>query len=158
MLVEEAESPAIVPDIQGDTLELRIVFNLRETTAEAFGLHVRRSPGGEEYTAIMFERLSGRLTVNRDCASLADTSYRGVVGGPVDLVGSDRLALHIYLDRSVVEVYANERACLTERIYPVRADSVGAAVVAQGGSACLLALDVWELACGEEVVSHASDH
>jgi beta-fructofuranosidase len=49
------------------------------------------------------------------------------------------------LDASVIEVFANDRACLTSRIYPSRQDSLGIGALAKGGSARLKALDVWEM-------------
>jgi beta-fructofuranosidase len=60
--------------------------------------------------------------------------------------------LHVFLDRSIVEVYANERACLTARIYPSRTDSLGVNLFSRDGSARVRALDVWELA-GRTTVS-----
>jgi Glycosyl hydrolases family 32 C terminal len=45
----------------------------------------------------------------------------------------------------VVEVFANERLALTERIYPTRPDSLGLGLFAEGGAARLLSLDVWTM-------------
>jgi len=55
------------------------------------------------------------------------------------------LTLHVFLDRTIVEVYANGCACLTARIYPVREDSRGVALAVQGGDAVVQAIDVWDL-------------
>jgi beta-fructofuranosidase len=55
------------------------------------------------------------------------------------------LRLRVFLDRSVLEVFANERVCIGERIYPSRPDSLGLALFAEGGSAELRGLDVWEM-------------
>ena len=51
----------------------------------------------------------------------------------------------IFVDHSVVEVYANTRACLTSRIYPSRAESIGVELFGRGGPAQLRKLDVWEM-------------
>jgi beta-fructofuranosidase len=56
------------------------------------------------------------------------------------------LKLHIFLDRSIIEIFANERACLTSRVYPTRPDSLGLALFARGGKAVLKSLDVWKMA------------
>jgi beta-fructofuranosidase len=56
------------------------------------------------------------------------------------------LTLHVFLDRTIVEVYANGGACLTGRIYPSREDSRGVALITQGGDAVVKAIDIWELA------------
>jgi len=55
------------------------------------------------------------------------------------------LRLQVFLDASVIEVFASRRACLTERIYPTRADSLGVSLLARGGTARLLTLEVWEM-------------
>ncbi len=45
----------------------------------------------------------------------------------------------------MIEVFANGRACLTGRVYPTRADSLGLGLVARGGSARLFSLSIWEM-------------
>lgn len=45
----------------------------------------------------------------------------------------------------MLEVFANGRVALTTRICPARPDSLGLALLAEGGPALLLALDAWEL-------------
>ena len=50
------------------------------------------------------------------------------------------------MDRSVVEIFANDKLCLTTRAYPTRDDSLGVAAFAEGDSAFLRQLDAWELA------------
>ena len=61
------------------------------------------------------------------------------------LPSEQTLKLRIFLDRSVVEVFANDRVCLASRIYPTRADSRGLTLFARGGSARLSSLDAWEM-------------
>ena len=43
------------------------------------------------------------------------------------------------------EVFANDRQCVAARVYPDRADSVGISLRAQGQSAELRSLDVWQM-------------
>ena len=54
--------------------------------------------------------------------------------------------LRIFIDRSVVEVFADGRQYLAKRIYPARADSVGVQAFAKGGRATLQSLDAWQMA------------
>jgi beta-fructofuranosidase len=49
------------------------------------------------------------------------------------------------VDHSVVEVFANAKACLTSRIYPVRSDSLGVGAFARGAPVELARLDVWQM-------------
>ena len=56
------------------------------------------------------------------------------------------LTLRVFLDHSVIEVYANRTACITGRIYPSRLDSLGIDVFAEGGGVRLSSLDTWQMA------------
>jgi beta-fructofuranosidase len=56
---------------------------------------------------------------------------------------TETLRLHIFLDGSVMEVFANGRACLTERMYPTQPDSLGLSVYARGGTARAKSIEIW---------------
>lgn len=47
------------------------------------------------------------------------------------------------LDASVLEVYANDRLCLTTRVYPTLADSDGATLFVEGQGQA--SVQVWEM-------------
>lgn len=53
--------------------------------------------------------------------------------------------LRVFFDGSVLEVVANKRVMLSERIYPTRADSREIGVFATGGPAHLRSLDRWAM-------------
>jgi beta-fructofuranosidase len=46
----------------------------------------------------------------------------------------------------MLEVFANGRQCVTQRIYPTREDSLGVSLFARGGSALVRSLDAWDMA------------
>ena len=56
-----------------------------------------------------------------------------------------RLELHIFVDRSVVEAFANNRLCQTLRVYPQSEDAFGVGVFSFGGEAEIQSIDVWKL-------------
>ena len=64
---------------------------------------------------------------------------------PVPLKKNETLKLRVFVDKSVVEVFANGRQCVAARVYPDRADSVGVSLRAQGQAAELRALDAWQM-------------
>lgn len=45
----------------------------------------------------------------------------------------ERLQLRVFVDKSVVEVFANGRQAIARRIYPSRPDSLGVCLFATGG-------------------------
>ncbi len=55
------------------------------------------------------------------------------------------LRLRVFIDRSVVEVFANERQVVMRRIYPTRQDSVGVRLFARGGAAQVRVWRAWEM-------------
>ena len=142
---QAAQATTTWVDLQGDCLEILAEFE-PDVAATRFGLRVRCSPGAEEETLIYYDRPSSRLVLDRERASLDPAAHRGRHGGPLRLSAGEPLRLHVFLDRSIVEVYANGRVSLTARIYPTRPDSLGLGPLAWGGSARLRSLRVWELA------------
>ena len=56
------------------------------------------------------------------------------------------LTLHVFLDHSVIEVYANKTVCITGRIYPSRSDSLGIDLFAGSDGVRLRSMDTWQLA------------
>jgi len=136
-------SPNPLSEFAGDCLE--ILARLEPSPSATIGLKLRQSPDDEEYTLIQYDGETGRLCLDRDRASQSPGVHQGVHGGPIVPGQDGLLTLHVFLDRTIVEVYANGCACLTARIYPVREDSRGVALAVQGGDAVVQAIDVWDL-------------
>ena len=57
----------------------------------------------------------------------------------------ERLKLHVFVDKSVVEVFANSRQAIARRIYPSRQDSTGARVYSAGGDTRVHSLKAWKI-------------
>ena len=130
--------------MQGDCLEM--LARIEPGPSTTIGLKLRRAPGDEEYTLVQYDSATGHLSLDRDRASQSPGVHQGVHGGPIPPGEDGLLTLHVFLDRTIVEVYANGCACLTARIYPSREDSRGVALIVQGGDAVVKAIDLWELA------------
>ncbi len=145
----------VLPGIVGEYTELRAEFGAGE--AQSFGLLLRRSPDGAEETRLDYEPTSGRLTLDRSRSGPAaangsigatgagSAAISTFVGDTLPLAAGEPLVLRVFLDGSVIEVFANERLCISERIYPSRPDSTGVAVFAAGGDATLYSLDCWQM-------------
>ena len=136
-------SPKLLADVQGNSFELIAEFE-PGVTGQA-GVIVRSTPDGKEQTRIVYQWATQYLSIDRQKTSLDSKVDSDSYGGRVELKPGERLKLHVFLDHSVVEVFANERACLTSRIYPSRSDSLGIGVFTQGGNAQVHSLDIWEM-------------
>lgn len=128
-------------DISGDAIEITAELALDD--ADALELSVFETPDRAEYTPIRYER-DGTLAVDRSPSSQDPRTFIDTQSMPVPPY-DEPLSLRIFLDRSVIELYANERHCLTSRVYPTRGDAVGISAAAQGGRASIRSLSAWEL-------------
>ena len=123
-------------------------------------MKVRCSPDGEEETTIAYSLSNEFLKINLAKSTLDEEvkyprltprdedggeRYTSSQEAPFKLLKEEPLKLHIFLDRSVLEIFANRRLCLTQRIYPTRVDSLGVSVFAHGGEAVLNSLDAWTI-------------
>ncbi len=115
------------PELAGETYELAVALDPRETSDLAFDLRVT----GEEATTVEIDRAGSvvRLT-SRDREGTTVALGAAPLDGPVD-------QLRIFVDRSSIEVFVGDgRIVLSARIYPspgatgIRARSIGGAVVA----------------------------
>lgn len=145
------------PEMTGDCLELALTANMQ--TAQRISLEVRRSPNGEETTVITYDAARGVLAVDVSRSSLDprivyqtfcmradnDNPRVTVQEAPFRLREGEPLRLRVFLDASILEVFANDRQCVTQRIYPTRADSLGVALRTTGGTARVVSLESWKL-------------
>ena len=65
--------------------------------------------------------------------------------GPFELGADEPLKLQVFVDKSVVEVFANDRQAVMRRIYPTRANSLGVKLFSKGGSAKVKKLQAWDM-------------
>ena len=140
----QPEAEVAVDGVAGDSLE--IVVEMESLGAAAYGVKVRASPDGREETPVFYDAKENRLKIDTRRSGPEDTP-RAVEAGPLDVRPGERLKLRIFVDRSVVEVFANDgRQALMRRIYPSRQDSVGVRLFSQGGSARAISLQAWRIA------------
>ena len=136
-------SSTLLSEMRGDCLEIQLEFIPDEATEAGIG--VRYSPDGAEQILIRYDRLQGMLLIDRQRSSLSKEVERDIRSGSLSLASGEPLFLHIFLDRSVIEVFANYRLCMSSRVYPSRRDSLGVGFFARGGNARIKKLDVWEM-------------
>ncbi len=139
-----ALSPAADLDlrnVRGNCLE--IIAEFEPGTAETVGLKVLCSPDGKEETWITYSPQTGQLAIDRSRSSISEDVHRNMNSGEMRLAEDETLKLHVFLDRSVIEIFANGRASLSSRVYPSRSDSVHTKLFARGGNANLRTLDAW---------------
>lgn len=123
-------------------MEIVAEFDAERATADSFGLAVRRSPDGSEQTRIVYDASEQSVSIDRSRSGIGD---RDVAGGRIEPAGDGTLRLRVLLDRSSVEVFANDRSAVTARIQPNHRESDRVALFADGGRVGLKALTAWRM-------------
>ena len=85
-----------------------------------------------------------KLKIDTRKSSLGEGEKK-IEAGPFELSADEPLKLQVFVDKSVVEVFANDRQAVMRRIYPTRADSVGVKLFSKGGSAKVKKLQAWDM-------------
>ena len=142
-VVLPAGTDVIVDDVGGNSLELSI--EMEPADASAYGVKVCVSPDGQEETSVFYDARENLLKVDTRRSGPHDTP-KAVEAGPLELKPGERLKLRIFVDRSVVEVFANGRQAVARRIYPARPDSVGIRLFSTDAQAHVHTFEVWEIA------------
>jgi len=115
-------------EIKGDALELQALL---EPGDGKILLRLRRSTDGERSVDISYD---GAVL------DVAGTQTRLVLGL------NEPLKLHVFLDKSVLEVYVNGgRIAVTRVIDDAPPEDVGLQLVTQNGNASIVAFDAWEM-------------
>lgn len=118
---------SVLESVASDTLELSV--RIAPPFPEAVGVRVRCTENGAGGADVMYRHQEGRLN---------DTAFAVPEG--------ENLELRLFVDRSVVEVFAQGRACLTLRTSPEPPDAhLHTAVFAQGGEGIIAHVDLWLL-------------
>lgn len=140
--VEQAR--AALAGAGGDVIEIELELQPAAGIQARRGLVVRKAPDGSEQTALYADTAAGRFEIDRTRTSLdPDMRSYGVQGGQFALDG-EPLRLRVFLDRSMVEAYVNDRKSLTSRVFPARLDSLGLDLLAAPGDR-VVSLKVWPL-------------
>lgn len=131
-----------------------------------FELRVLRSPDAEEYTAVRFFRNRSKMTwdvyrnlpgarwadaamsvVEVDASSStlsADVAIHPTESQEFFLPPDKPIELRVFVDRSIVEVFAGDKAFLSMRTYPSREDSRTVSVLSKGVDA-VVSCEAWRM-------------
>ena len=101
---------------------------------DKFGLKVCCSPNEEEETIISYSNIDSSLSLDVNKSSLSDDMVgRGIQRSYLNLKKEESLKLRVFIDRSIIEVFANSKLCLTKRIYPSMSNSRGVRLFSNNG-------------------------
>ena len=131
-----------IEGISGNSIELFIEIESQE--ALSCGMKVCASPDGEEQTVISYDHREKKLIVDTRLSGPEGTP-KTVEAAPFTLQKGETLKLRIFVDRSVVEVFANGRQAVMRRIYPSRPDSLGVSLFSGDDPVRVRSLSCWQI-------------
>ena len=151
-----ANQDVLLEEIAGDSIEM--IARIDPGAAREVSIDVLRSPDGAETTSLRYLKNGGTvkskgpetwhdiviLDIGRS-SLLPDVLPRPPETANFKLGEDEVLELRIFVDRGIVELFANGRRHLAVRVHPGREDSVGVSIRAQGGEATLRSLDAWRM-------------
>lgn len=128
-------------EIAGRAMEISAV--IRPGKAKEVGFKVLQSADNSEYTVIRFSE--NKIAIDNKHSSKDTRFIRPPDAGSLQLEGNEPLKLRIFIDCSVVEVFANGRQCCSLRVYPTKEGGNGVSLFSRGGDAELVSLDAWQM-------------
>jgi beta-fructofuranosidase len=141
-LTPSSENPFL--GFGGDCLEVEVELSFDEPTV--CELIIRASPDQAECTSITYHSAEEILTVDGSQSSLDPNVDHATISGPLSPDDQGVVRFRVFLDRSVLEVFAADRTCITQRLYPTREDSLGVSFLVRKGSANVHRLCAWRMA------------
>ena len=128
-------------NVRGDTLEIEA--ELAPGDAKEMGFRLRK--GGSEETILGVTPETKEVFVDRNRSGQVSFAPEFPGRFKATLQQSSRVKLHIFLDRSSVEVFVNDgEVVLTDRIYP-SPGSNGIELYSNGGQGKVLSLSIWKV-------------
>lgn len=128
-------------DIGSDLMELEIIVQL-DGAAKA-GVIVAASDDGREQTKIYYDAPEKKLIFDAERSSI-DLGRKNIEAAPLELKKGELLVLRVFVDKGIIEVFANDRQAIGRAVYP-RLGGKGIKLFADGGAAKVLSVKTWEL-------------
>jgi beta-fructofuranosidase len=137
-----------IDNLKGDALELEISMKPNDT--KECGLRVLCSPDGREQTSISYIPDKKMIRVDLSKTSLDSTlmTYRrqpDIQEATINLSPEERLNFHVFIDKSVLEIFVNGRLCLTHKVYPSLEESKEIKLYSVGGKVEVQILNAWKM-------------
>jgi beta-fructofuranosidase len=138
ILTHKVISSDYLIETKEDLLEIKAVFDLTNCNSQSVGLRIRGV--NQEETVLTYYLDKQTLTLNCSKSGKVEDGVRNTI-----LRTNQELSLRIFIDRSSIEVFANEgQTTMTSRIYPTE-NRLGIELFADSGDAKIKELTYWKL-------------
>ena len=107
------------------------------------GIKVGMSDDGREETMIYYDDVEKKLKFDTRKSGLS-FGRKIIEEAPFELKKGEPLVLKIFIDRSIIEVFANDRQAIGRVVYPTLGGR-GVSIFSNGGEAKIKTMNAWEL-------------
>lgn len=128
-------------DLGRELMELEISFLPEE--ARSFGVKVCVSEDGQEETVIFYDQEDKMLKFDARKSGLS-FGRKIIEEAPLELKSDEPLVLRVFVDKSIIEIYANNRQAIARRVYPTLGGK-GISLFSTGGNVIVQTIKSWEL-------------
>ena len=136
-----ADERHAIEGLAGDACELQIEV-IPPATGRC-GISVRASPDAQEETVLYYD--AGAKQLGFDSTHSGSAGRKTVERAPLELKPGEPLKLRVFVDKSVIEVFANDRQAIGRRVYPTRPDSLGLILFSSAAKARFSQVEGWSL-------------
>jgi beta-fructofuranosidase len=131
-------------ELGSELMELEVT--ILPNNASQYGVKVCLSDDGREETVISYDRLEKKLKFDTRKSGLK-FGRKIIEEAPLELKNGDPLILRIFVDKSIVEVFANDEQAIARTVYPTLG-GMGISLFSEGGNIEIKSVKVWELSPG----------
>jgi beta-fructofuranosidase len=140
-LTVKAGSELALNEMSSELVELEITF--QPGSAKQYGVKIGVSEDGREETSLYYDADQKQLICDASKSSI-DMGRRIAEAAPFTLAKGEQLVLRVFVDKSIVEVFANDRQAIGRSIYP-KLGGRGLKLFANGGDAKVVSIKAWEI-------------
>jgi len=124
-------------------LEIEAIISIKD--AKRIGFIIGKHPEGKEYSKLFYDAVNKKFVVDQTKSSLNKNIPLDTRTGDYSLKTGEKLNIRMFIDGSVVEVFVNDEAAFTTRIFPLFKESNQVELFTEGGSAIAEKVSVWEM-------------
>lgn len=147
--------------IQGTSMEIKV--DLKGSDKSPYGIKVFTSPDGKEETVIKYDPVAKEIIIDFVRSSVQEPvemvthcifEPKQIEGygkttsqqrAPFELKKGESLKLNIFIDRSIIEVFANGRQCITQVVYPTLPSSSQVKLFATKDAVTVNSAELWQM-------------
>mgnify|MGYP001276029275 FL=1 len=135
------DSEMILNDFGNELMEVELI--IQPNDSKEYGLNIGVSEDGYEKTIIYYDSKDEKIKVDTRKAGM-DFGRKIIEEAPLKLNENESLKLRVFIDNSIVEVFANDRQAIARRIYPKK-NGTGITLFSNGGNINVKSFKAWEI-------------